>query len=128
MRSAAASLAECLYGYALVCTRVRGNIRVYSLLETGTSVLHVICAVTLGWMWGLAGAFAGLTLAILAGLAVAAQAGRLASAAPFAALPVCAVCLGLSARPPSPRYLRPIGWTLLGATALTAAILVAALG
>jgi len=74
------------------------------------------------------GLSAALTLVILAGLAVAAQAGRLASAAPFAALPVCAVCLGLSARPPSPRYLRPIGWTLLGATALTAAILVAALG
>jgi YwiC-like protein len=68
-----------------------------------------------------------LTLAILAGLAVAAEAGRLASVAPFAALPVCAVCLALSTRPPAPRYLRSIGWTLVGATALTAVILVAAL-
>jgi len=70
---AAASLAECLYGYGLVCTRVRGNIRVYSLLETGTSVLHVICAVVLGWIWGLAGALAGLTLANLLGLAAASR-------------------------------------------------------
>lgn len=74
------------------------------------------------------GVAAVLTLAVLAGLAVAAQAGRLSSVAPFAALPVCAVCLGLSARPPSPKYLRLIGWTLIGATSLTAAILVGALG
>jgi hypothetical protein len=74
------------------------------------------------------GLAAALTLAILAGLAVAAQAGRLAPVAPFAALPVCAVCLGLSARPPSPKHLRSIGWTLVGTTGLTAAILVAALG
>jgi O-antigen/teichoic acid export membrane protein len=70
---AAASLAECLYSYAQVCTRVRGNIRVYSLLETGTSVLHVICAVLLGSIWGLAGAFAGLTLANLLGVLAASR-------------------------------------------------------
>jgi O-antigen/teichoic acid export membrane protein len=70
---AAASLAECLYGYAQACTRVRANIRVFSVLETGTSVLHVICSVILGWIWGLAGAFAGLTLANLLGIAAASR-------------------------------------------------------
>jgi len=74
------------------------------------------------------GASAALTLAILAGLAVAAQGNRLAPVAPLAALPVCAVCLGLSVRPPSPKFLRPVGWTLIGATALTAVILVVQLG
>jgi O-antigen/teichoic acid export membrane protein len=68
---AAASLAESLYGYALVCTRVRGNLRLYSLLETGTSAVHVIAAASLAWVWGLAGAFAGLTLANLLGIAAA---------------------------------------------------------
>jgi O-antigen/teichoic acid export membrane protein len=43
------------------------------LLETGTSVLHVLCAVVLAWFWGLAGAFAGLTLANLLGIAAAAR-------------------------------------------------------
>src|SRR4051794_7869539 len=56
---AAASMAEALYGYGLVCTRVRGNLRLYSILESGTSVLHVLFAVGLAWVWGLAGAFAG---------------------------------------------------------------------
>jgi O-antigen/teichoic acid export membrane protein len=68
---AAASLAESLYGHALVCTRVRGNLRLYSLLETGTSAVHVITAVSLAWIWGLGGAFAGLTLANLLGMAAA---------------------------------------------------------
>lgn len=70
---AAASLAESLYGYALVCTRVRGNLRLYSMLETGTSVLHVIAAVALGWLGGLAGAFLGLTLANLVGVMAASR-------------------------------------------------------
>jgi hypothetical protein len=68
-----------------------------------------------------------LALAIIAVLAVASATGRLSPIAPYAALPVCAVALGLTARPPSPRHLRTIGWTLVGATALTAVILVAAL-
>jgi O-antigen/teichoic acid export membrane protein len=68
---AAASLAESLYGYALVCTRVRGNLRLYSLLESGTALLHVVCAVTLASVWGLGGAFVGLTLANLLGIAAA---------------------------------------------------------
>lgn len=70
---AAASLTESLYGYALVCTRIRGDLRRYSLLESGTSVLHLLCAVGLGWVWGLGGAFIGLTLANLLGMAAAAR-------------------------------------------------------
>lgn len=68
---AAASLAETLYGYALVCTRIRGNLRRFSFLETGTSMLHVLFAVGLAWAWGLGGAFIGLTLANLLGVAAA---------------------------------------------------------
>lgn len=68
-----------------------------------------------------------LTLAVLAGLASAVAIGRLAPIAPLAALPVCVVALGLTVRPPSPRRLRAVGWTLVGATGLTAVILVVAL-
>jgi hypothetical protein len=53
--------------------------------------------------------------------------GGLAGVAPLAALPVCAVGLMLTLWPPSLKRLRAIGWTLVGATALTAAILIAAL-
>lgn len=70
---------------------------------------------------------AALALGIVAALAAASAFGRLSQSAPFAALPVCAVALGLTARPPSPRHLRTVGWTLVGATALTAVILVATL-
>jgi O-antigen/teichoic acid export membrane protein len=70
---AGASLAESLYGYALVCTRVRGNLRLYSMLESGTSVLHLLCAVALGSAWGLGGAFVGLMIANVLGIAAAAR-------------------------------------------------------
>ena len=68
-----------------------------------------------------------LTLGILAVLAILAGAGWLAPVASYAALPVFGVALGIIVRPPSPRHLRTIGWTLVGATALTAVLLVAAL-
>jgi O-antigen/teichoic acid export membrane protein len=68
---AAASLAEALYGYALVCTRIRGNLRVYSLLESGTALLHLGCAVAFASIWGLSGAFLGLTIANLLGIVAA---------------------------------------------------------
>jgi hypothetical protein len=73
------------------------------------------------------GVAAAVTLAIVAALALASATGRLMSVAAFAALPVCAVALGLTVRPPSPRHLRAVGWTLVGATALTAVLLVAGL-
>jgi hypothetical protein len=68
-----------------------------------------------------------LTLAVVMGLAVAAFTRTLAPVAPYAALPVCAVALGLTTSPPSPRHLRTIGWTLVGATLLTAVMLVSRL-
>jgi O-antigen/teichoic acid export membrane protein len=70
---AAASLTEGIYNYVLTCIRIRANLRIYSLIETGTAVLHVLWAVALGWIWGLAGAFAGLVAANLIGVAVAAR-------------------------------------------------------
>jgi O-antigen/teichoic acid export membrane protein len=70
---AAASLTEAVYGYVLVCTRGRGNLRRYSMLEAGTSVLHVLWSVGLAAGWGLSGAFVGLTLANLMGIAAAAR-------------------------------------------------------
>ena len=65
----AASLAESLYSYALVCTRVRSTLRHYAILETTTAVLHVACAVSFARLWGLGGAFAGLALANFIGIA-----------------------------------------------------------
>jgi O-antigen/teichoic acid export membrane protein len=70
---AAAAPAEALYGYALVCTRVRKSLRHYALLEAGTAGVHVVAAVGFAHLWGLAGAYAGLALANLAGLAVASR-------------------------------------------------------
>jgi O-antigen/teichoic acid export membrane protein len=70
---AAASLAEAVYGYTLVCTRARGDLRRYSVLESSTAVLHVLSALGLAWSWGLRGAFAGLVVANLLGVAVAAR-------------------------------------------------------
>jgi O-antigen/teichoic acid export membrane protein len=70
---AAASLTEAVYGYALVCTRGCGNLRRYSILEAGTSVLHVLWSVGLAAGWGLSGAFVGLTAANLMGIAVASR-------------------------------------------------------
>ena len=58
---------------------------------------------------------------------VLARSGWLAAVAPYASLPVSVVALGLVAWAPSPRYVRAIGWTLVGATTLTAGLLVAAL-
>lgn len=66
----------------------------------------------------------GLTLLVVVGLVVAAFTGTLAPVAPYAALPVCAVALGLTTSPPNPRHLRTIGWTLVGATLLTTLLLV----
>lgn len=68
---AAAALSEFLFGYALVCTRVRRSLRHYAALEAGTAALHLVLAVGLAHRWGLAGAYAGLALANLSGLAAA---------------------------------------------------------
>jgi O-antigen/teichoic acid export membrane protein len=70
---AAASLSELLFGYAMVCTRVRSGLRRYAILETGAAVFHVLLAVSLARIWGLAGAFAGLAVANVIGIALARQ-------------------------------------------------------
>ena len=57
---AVASLAELLYGYALVCTRIRSGLRRFAILETSTAALNLVLAVALARIWGLAGAFAGV--------------------------------------------------------------------
>lgn len=67
---------------------------------------------------------AALTLLGLVLLAWLSLVGQLERVAPFAALPVCAVAVGLVIAPPAPRHLREIGWTLAGATVLTAVALV----
>jgi hypothetical protein len=58
---------------------------------------------------------------------MAAGRGLVAWIAPWAALPVAFVGLALTVWPPAPRHLRMIGWTLVGATLLSAVILVVAL-
>jgi O-antigen/teichoic acid export membrane protein len=70
---AAAVLAEAVYGYALVSTRVRATLRRYALLETGTAALHLVLGVALARMFGLAGAFAALALSASTGAAVASR-------------------------------------------------------
>jgi O-antigen/teichoic acid export membrane protein len=70
---AAAALSEAVYNYTLTCIRVRSNLRAYAQIEAGTAVLHVLLAVGLAWVWGLAGAFGGLVLANLVGIAAASR-------------------------------------------------------
>jgi O-antigen/teichoic acid export membrane protein len=70
---AVASLAELVYGYTMVCTRVRTGLSRFAIMETSTAALHVLLAVSLARIWGLAGAFAGLAAANLIGIAVASR-------------------------------------------------------
>lgn len=67
------------------------------------------------------------TMGALAALAWLAVRGVLAPVAPYAAIPVALVGLGLTVSPPAPRHLRSIGWTLVAATAASAVILVVGL-
>lgn len=68
-----------------------------------------------------------VAIALVAMLAFLARAGVTSDVGLWAALPICAVGLVLVAAIPSPRYLREIGWTLVGATAVTALILIVGL-
>jgi hypothetical protein len=65
-----------------------------------------------------------LALAIPSALALAYQWGAIPIAGVYAALPMCATAFGLGARPPAPKNLRVVGWTLIAASALTSGILV----
>jgi O-antigen/teichoic acid export membrane protein len=70
---AAAVVAEAVYGYALVVTRIGATLRRYALLEAGTAALHLVLGVALARAFGLAGAFAALALSSGIGAAVAAR-------------------------------------------------------
>ncbi len=67
---------------------------------------------------------AACAVSVVGGLAALASAHVLGVVAPWGALPVCLVALGLATRPPSPKQLRVVGWTLVGATLLTTLVLV----
>ena len=69
-------------------------------------------------------ATAALLLSIVTALAAG---GVVLPVAPWAAAPMCAVALGIAVVAPPPRYLRQIGWTLVGASVLTALILAVAI-
>lgn len=51
----------------------------------------------------------------------------MAAITPWAALPVCIVAVVLCVRPPSPRHLRRVGWTLVAAHAVTLVMVIAGL-
>jgi O-antigen/teichoic acid export membrane protein len=70
---AAAALAEGLYNYVLVFTRVRTSLRRYAILEAATAALHLALGVTLARIWGLPGALAGLALASATGSVIASR-------------------------------------------------------
>jgi len=63
---------------------------------------------------------------LFAAVAALALARVLLPAAVWAAAPVCGVAIVLAAFVPPARYLRPIGWSLVAATALTSGILIVA--
>jgi hypothetical protein len=71
-----------------------------------------------------AGAFAAGGVAVLAALS---RADVTHAVGAWAALPVCGVGLWIVAVPPSPRHVRRVGWTLVGATVVTSALLIAGL-
>lgn len=64
---AAAVVAESLYSYVLVWTRVRTTLLRYALLEASTAALHLGLGVLLARSFGLAGAFAALASAAAIG-------------------------------------------------------------
>jgi hypothetical protein len=70
---------------------------------------------------------AALPVVFVAALWLLGARGVTSAAGPYAALPVCGVGFVLAAAAPSPRHVRRIGWILVGATAITAIVLIAAL-
>ncbi|HEY6892712.1 MAG TPA: YwiC-like family protein [Rhodanobacteraceae bacterium] len=69
----------------------------------------------------------GVAVALVVALFALARAGITRPIGTWAALPICAVGVWLVAAMPSPRHLRTIGWTLVGATTLTAIVLIVGL-
>jgi O-antigen/teichoic acid export membrane protein len=60
---AAGVIAEQAVVYALTYVRSRGDLRRFALLELASAALHVLVTTALALAWGLAGAFAGFSLA-----------------------------------------------------------------
>ena len=70
---------------------------------------------------------ATFAVAAVAALASLTRFAVVGGSAPWGALPMCAGGVMLVAMPPSARQLRTVGWTLVGTTAATAAVLVVTL-
>jgi O-antigen/teichoic acid export membrane protein len=70
---AAAVVAEAVYAYALVTTRVQTTLLRYAVLEASTAALHLGLGVLLARTLGLAGAFAALALSSGLGAAAASR-------------------------------------------------------
>jgi hypothetical protein len=116
----AALAAQVSFVAALTCT----------LAFAAAFVSAIVCVRPMvAWAQGRAGPWTRVTAGALAaggvaGLAVLSRAGAISGSGPWAALPVCGVGLWLVVAPPSPRHLRRVGWTLVGATIVTAVVLV----
>jgi hypothetical protein len=96
------------------------------IFAVGTLAVHaVVCAVRT--TFGLRRLAAVLAAALVPVVAVLLP-GHLAPFTIFAAvLPVCALSLVLALRPPHPRNLRKVGWTLVAATLVSTAVLIVGL-
>ncbi|MBA3318895.1 MAG: oligosaccharide flippase family protein [Gemmatimonadales bacterium] len=68
---AAAVVAESVYGYTLVWTRIRTTLLRYAVLEASTAALHLLLGVWLARSFGLGGAFAALAIAAALGAGAA---------------------------------------------------------
>ena len=68
-----------------------------------------------------------IAAASLSALWVVAAGGYASPSAPWAALPMCGGGSLLALRPPSARHLRTIGWSLVAASTITTAVLIATL-
>ena len=77
---------------------------------------------------GMRAGSAGIVVALVAWLIYSGLRGDLVLAGVWATLPVCGVAVALAAAPPSPKHLKKVGWTLVGATLLTTALVIALLG
>lgn len=109
----------------LAFARVSGMAAIWCVVM-GTAVLAVQGVIARGKHRSAAPLRAAALVGVAA-LAVAMAAAALQLAAwrwPWALLPALAMTLAINFRPPQPRHLRPLGWTVMGTAALTLALLV----
>jgi YwiC-like protein len=117
---AIASGASILAATTSVAAFATGFVSATIAVRTVVSVARGACS-----RGGRIAAFA-IVLSLFAMQIVLAALGIVSGVAVWAALPVCAVAWALALWTPSARYLRPLGWTLVGATTMTAMILIGA--